>query len=574
MAMPEIPDTVLLEERAELAMNAVAGLPDTDPDTGMDGIPYFSADLLARPAALRHGDWDYGSSHGRLLDACLLARHMTGKNTWREVEDGFRRRLTTFFGPDGLSYRRARPDAGWAPNANLIDQRAVLLSLTTWYVSDGDPKAKELADRHVAALKRIAIKERDVWFYPASEYTPDGWPSPNAIALHLAPDPASFSGRLIMPLLRYHQATGNEDALELCGWFARLIVHKSGVYHEDGSFNAARAYRSGHFHTRLGTLEGLARYARHTGDHELTAFVRRSYDWALTQATRFGWTPGDLEGQRYEHESCSLVDLIGTGVTLARSGHTGYWGVVERFLRNHLVESQLLDLSWVESAPDTSGDEPGWVTHVRVGERVRGAFAGYGAPNDYVCDIELGRGHTADVQACCVGSGLRGLFWGWNSIVTGDDRDVRVNLLLTRATERVTVLSHLPHEGRVDLDVHQDLRELRMRVPDWAGYAKVRVTRDGDAFGGTETGAWAPDGYLSVRAPRRGERITVTFPVPESTSTEVASGREFQVRWRGDDVIGISPEGTARPMYSGRKVHPTAPRRDYTLTRPAAEWAW
>ncbi|GAA3534543.1 hypothetical protein GCM10022419_012490 [Nonomuraea rosea] len=570
--MPEIPDTVLLEERAELAMNAVAGLPDDD----MGGIPYFSADLLARPAVLRHGDWDWGSSHGRLLDACLLARHMTGKNTWREVERGFRTRLTGFFGADGLSYRLARPEVGWPANANLIDQRAVLLSLTTWFVSDGDPEAKRLVDRHVAALKRIAIKERDVWFYPASEYTPDGWPSPNAVALHLAPDPASFSGRLIMPLLRYHQATGNEDALELCGWFARLIVHKSGVYNEDGSFNAARAYRSGHFHTRLGTLEGLARYAAHTGDHELTAFARRSYDWALGQATAFGWTPGDLSDQRYEHESCSLVDLIGTGITLARSGHTAYWGVVERFLRNHLAESQLLDLSWVESAPDASGDEPGWTTHVRVGERVLGAFAGYGAPNDYVCDVELGRGHTADVQACCVGSGVRGLFWGWNSIVTGDERTVSVNLLLTRATRQVTVLSHLPHEGRVDLEVHEDLGELRLRVPSWAGYAKIRVTRDGGSgsFDGTQAGAWAPDGYLSIRAPRRGERVTVTFPVPESTSTEVAAGREYQVRWRGDDVIGISPEGTARPMYSGRKVHPTAPRRDYELSRPAKEWTW
>ncbi|MFD0478734.1 hypothetical protein ACFQ0B_68990 [Nonomuraea thailandensis] len=373
-----------------------------------------------------------------------------------------------------------------------------------------------------------------------------------------------------MPLLRYHQATGNEDALELCGWFARLIVHKSGVYNEDGSFNAARAYRSGHFHTRLGTLEGLARYARHTGDHELTAFVRRAYDWALGQATAFGWTPGDLADQRYEHESCSLVDLIGTGTTLAAAGHSAYWGVVERFLRNHLVESQLLDLSWVESAPDTSGDEPGWTTHVRVGERVRGAFAGYGAPNDFVCDVELGRGHTADVQACCVGSGVRGLFWGWNSIVTGN----RINLLLTRATRQVTVLSHLPHEGRVDLDVHEDLPELRMRVPDWAGYAKVRVIRGTGGFDGTQAGAWAPDGYLSIPAPRAGERVTVTFPVPETTSTEIAAGREYQVRWRGDDVIGISPEGTARPMYSGRKVHPTAPRRNYELARPAKEWTW
>jgi hypothetical protein len=565
----EIPATLLLEERAALAMNAVAGLADDD----LDGIPFFSANLLSRPARLEHGDWDYGSSHGRLTDACLLTRHMTGRTDWLGVEQGYQKTLLDLLGEDGLTYRRNHPRGHWKANANLIDQRATLLALTTWFLADGAEEARQAADRQVAALKRIAVKERDVWFYPASEYTRDGWPSSNAVDLHLAPDPASFSGRLIMPLLRYHQATGNGEALELCEWFARLIVEKSGVYLPDGSFNPARAYRSGHFHTRVGTLEGLARLAAFTGDHGLTEFVRRSYDWVLTQATSFGWTPGDLADQRYEHETCSLVDLIGVGTTLAASGHTGYWSVVERFLRNHLAESQLLDVDWVESAPDRSADEPGWRSSVDVGERVHGAFCGYGAPNDYVSDVPLGRGHTNDVQACCVGSGVRGLFWGWNSIVTGGDELVRVNLLLSRAHWYVDVLSHLPHEGRVEVVVNESCRELRLRVPDWAGYAKLELRRDDRMWTGAER-IWAPDGYLAVPRPEVGERITITFPVVERSTTEVAAGNEFVTRWRGDDVVGISPEGRSRPMYSGRQVYDEAPRRSYGLHRPEEAWSW
>jgi hypothetical protein len=518
-------------------MNAVAGL--ADPDLG--GIPFFSANLLDRPASLRHGDWDYGSSHGRLLDAAVLARHMTGADDFLDSERGYLAGLLGFLGEDGLTYRRAHPRGHWAPN-----------------------------DRQIAALARIAVREREAWFYPASEYTTAGWPSSNAVDLKLAPDPASFSGRLIMPLLRYHQATGNADALELCARFARLITRYSGVFNEDGSFSSALAYRSGHFHTRLGTLDGLARYGVHTGDHALTAFVRRSYDWALGQATSFGWTPGDLADQRFEHESCSLVDLISIAITLAKAGYPRYWQVAERFLRNHLTESQLRDLDWVESAPDRSADERGWVTYYRVADRVRGAFAGYGAPNDVVSDGPLGRGHTSDVQACCVGSGVRGLFLGWNAVVTEVGGLPRVNLLLSRAHRLLDVTSWLPHAGRIDLDVHQDRPELRVRVPGWAGYAKVVTRRQGSVV----PTAWAADGYLSVAGPRAGERITIEFPVATSTMTDSAAGQEFVTRWRGDDVTGITPEGTVLPMYSGRSHDGPVPPRPDRRHRPAREWDW
>ena len=134
--MVTIPATLLLEERAALAMNAVTGLADDD----LDGIPFFSANLLARPARLDHGDWDYGSSHGRLTDAILLTRQMTGGKDgdgkdwdphWDQIADRYRQTLFDLLHADGLTYRREHPRGHWQPNANLIDQRATLLALTT-----------------------------------------------------------------------------------------------------------------------------------------------------------------------------------------------------------------------------------------------------------------------------------------------------------------------------------------------------------------------------------------------------------------------------------------------------------
>lgn len=575
MAKRLVPDTLLLEERAGFVLNAIIGIADKE----FGGIPFFAANLLSKPANMTHGDWDYGSSHGRLVDALTLARYMTGIEDGKDVEEMYKRNLLSFFRENGLSYRQRNPHHDWEPNAHMIDQRAVILGLTTWYLATGDQKVKEAADKHVAALKRIAIKEREVWYYPASEYLENGWPSLNAVQMRLAPDPASFCGRMIMPLLKYHQVTGNQDALELCQFFAAMIIERSGVFNEDGSFNDSLAYRSGHFHTRIGTLDALARFAMYTGDASITNFVKKCYDWALTKCTAFGWTPGDLKEQAYEHETCSLVDLICCGIALAQSGYTEYWGVVERFLRNHLVESQLLDLGWVEESDDKSRDIPGKITYYKVAQRVRGAFAGYSAPNDFACDVNHGRGHTNDLQTCCIGSGTRGLFMGWSHIITEKNGTYSVNFLLSRGSKQLDVDSYLPHEGRVDLTIHEDLPNLQIRIPEWAGFNKVRVERhraNGEVVvqTGKDPSSWLKRCFLQLGKAYAGEKIIVTFPLEEYTTIEYAVGQRFEVQWRGDDVVHISPEGKHRPLYNNRKVYDKAPMREYDYTRPEKELKW
>jgi hypothetical protein len=112
------------------------------------------------------------------------------------------------------------------------------------------------------------------------------------------------------------------------------------------------------------------------------------------------------------------VDAIGCAIALAEAGYTEYWQVAERFLRNHLVESQLTDTSWIHQLETKERDIPRRKTFYRVGDRLRGAFAGYAAPNDFVYSGVKGRGHIMDVQTCCVASGARGLYYGWRSIVT------------------------------------------------------------------------------------------------------------------------------------------------------------
>src|SRR5699024_313047 len=111
------------------------------------------------------------------------------------------------------------------------------------------------------------------------------------------------------------------------------------------------------------------------------------------------------------------------------------------------------------------------------------------APNDFSCDVNHGRGHTSDLQTCCIGSGTRGLFIGWSNIVTEKNGTVSVNMLLNRGTKFLGVSSHLPHEGRVDLIINEDIERLQIRIPDWAGYNKVKVERHQDSTVRTQTGS-------------------------------------------------------------------------------------
>ena len=65
-----VPDTLTLEDRAAYSLNAMIGVADEDHGY----IPFFSGFFQSDPAWMSHGNWDYGSSHGRLTDAVMLAR--------------------------------------------------------------------------------------------------------------------------------------------------------------------------------------------------------------------------------------------------------------------------------------------------------------------------------------------------------------------------------------------------------------------------------------------------------------------------------------------------------------------
>ncbi len=566
-----IPDTLNLEQRAALAVVSMCGVADED----YDYVPYMHADLTARPAMLQHSPWDYGHSVGRLVDGIALARHMSGTSYGGEAEEKYRDLLLRLFKPDGLSYRRA--SAVNDEIANMHDQTHVLGALTVWHMLTGDSRARDAADRLCEAMKRISSKDRGFWYLPSVEYTEKGWPSRDALYMHTAADPAHTNGRMINPLIKYYEVSGNRDALELAENYAAQVVMHCGAYNPDGSFNSSMEFRNGHFHSRNVTLAAVTRYAKYAGNAFYLDWARRVYDWVLRQCTRFGWTPGGLSRNKaYLHETCTLTDIVETGILLAQSGWPEYWNDVERFVRNHLVESQLLRVDWVEESNDRSRDKPGERTFYRVGERMLGAFAGYGAPNDFVCEQGHRGGFRWDVQTCCLGSGTRGLFLAWSNAVTEQAGRVSVNLLVNRSTKWADVYSHLPYEGKVQVLLKQDLPELLVRVPDWAGYDLVEtaLAREGAAAQPCLHGWGYKEAHVTIGPLRRGDTVTVSFPVRRQRTQEKAVDLVYETEWCCDDVVGISPGGIHYPLYASRKVLDRAPMRKDDLRRNEREICW
>ncbi|HAL74390.1 MAG TPA: hypothetical protein DCM45_04760, partial [Clostridiales bacterium] len=499
------------------------------------------------------------------VDALILARRMTGRRLGEDVEKAYRKNLLSFIGKKGLTYRRNSfsedviidHQSEFKDSASMIDQRATLLALCTLYESTGDEHYKAAADNLCAGLKDIARKERDYWYYPASEYTDTGWPSFDAVHTKLAVDPCAFWGRQIMPLLKWHELTGNRDAFELCENFASYIMNHSSVFGPDGRWSGAHEFRNGHSHTRMGTLASLARLGRFTCDDEMIQFAKRGFDWfAHEKCTTFGWTPGDLGDQQYEHETCTLVDAIDTAIQLALSGYVSYWSIVEKYVRNHLTEAQLKDTSWIEQSDSKANDIPGQKTYYRVADRLKGAFAGYAAPNDFVYAGEWGRGHIMDVQTCCLGAGTRGLYLAWDHIVTtnGNGR-VSINLLFNHNCEWLELKSCLPHEGCLSVIAKKDMSDLIIRIPEWVPFGAVRLLRgDGsESLTGRQL-PWVKQIFMRVSDVKAGETITISFPVMTRQTVEQAATLTYQIKWRGDDVMAIDPPGSYYPLYTRRQI--------------------
>lgn len=567
-----VPDTLDLRDHAELALRHLLRIGNEK----RGYAPFFLTDLTSSPPKMEHNQYMYNAT-GRLVDAIILARQMCGDTSGEDTEEHYRRALVSYLSEkDGLLYRPESPYN--THHANMHDQATTLLGLTNWFLLTRDPKVKSYIHRLCEGLKKICIKNRpyQYWYYPMVEYYSNGWGTRELSfpTLQTIADPAWTNGRqAAMALVKYYEVTQDELAWELVENFINYTVHVSDAYRADGSFSFGPEFHNGHFHSRVGTLAGILRFALLTEDAKLIEWGRRCYEWAKTKGTSFGWFPEGLYRNEQACETCGITDMIDAAISLAKAGYTEYWSDVERFVRNHLVESQLRDTSWVKTKgkgkPDTE-----WVSYRGVASRALGAFAGWSLPNDFVSKIH----HNWDIMTCCSCHGVRGLFLAWQSIVQKTPGKIYVNLLLNKDTPWVMVKSCLPYEGRVELIV-KSAEELRVRKPDWVSETTLEIEVDGKKLQRMKycwlEGVSMVGEYIRIVGLRENQVVKLLFPVVHREEKEVAWGQEYELDWRGYTVVAISPRGKTYPLYQREHMlEEKAPTREQTFYTPSKAIYW
>jgi DUF1680 family protein len=436
----------------------------------------------------------------------------------------------------------------------------VLSALTVYYLRDRNPIWKTTIEKMIDRLAALAIQRGDYAYYP------DGMLQPNATYGSYQEMPKGImsiewggNGRLIQSLSQYYRASGYEPAIVLAKKLTNYLCLHSEHYTPDGAwaisdmekswlpqFNLADVKLGGHSTHAIGAY-AVIEYGLAVHDRQAIDFSRAVFDWAIANSVpSIGFFPEFLVPGYHTCETCMVADMLTLGVKLSASGAADYWDGVDRWVRNQFAEHQLTSTDWVYQMAERQPRKPVQANETadRVAERNVGAFAGWAAPNDFSPDRYTG--NEATFMHCCMGNGTRAMYYVWQHIADFKDDELRINLLLNRASAWADVYSHVPYQGKVDIAVKKNLGAIAIRVPEWieSGSALVNMTRNGHPVAAIWQGR-----YVQAGDAKAGDRFTMSFPITTHIVRQTIAGVDYTLEMKGNTVISISPGGKNGPLY-------------------------
>ncbi len=595
----EVPDTLDLADRARLALNGLGGNIDPELMT-MYGLihfcaprPYFShwasAETLCDP---------------KFAESFPLMRVMSGSDQYADLERGFRDSILGRV-DEGLYWDRVNPRRPWRNSysewcygkgreedfCTLPGAGRLLRALLVWRELDGGTDCDRLLDELCGGLRRILVVRGDYGYYPEKggwgepcAYPRSGWLNTDEARSEAEGGEGSVTcmhGHQLYGAAHWYEQSGSPVALDLAAKLANYCLlprfwggipdpsaKREGLpghvapCQPDPPFiaGAEQGHWYSHFHARAIALRGLLAYGRATANQRVLEFVRRAYEFTLSQGIpRMGWIncyPGALN----QMEGCALGDMVALGVRLSDAGLGDYWDDVDAVVRNQLAEQQLIRADLLENvaaqfkneADPTRDDKmPGKFCFDNIIARSLGTFGGTSLPTSIP---------KPWVMHCCTGNATQGLYYAWEGTLRETGDKAVVNLLLNRAGRLVDVESYLPYEGKVVIR-NKTAGRLAVRAPSWVDKRALR----------SEDGQLANEPYwvgrhLVFESPRPGAAITLTFPVPVQTSTYTVNARspqeqQYACEFRGSTLVDIAPRDkalTGYPLYQRAHMRASA----------------
>ncbi|MCL5099298.1 MAG: hypothetical protein M1608_17535 [Candidatus Omnitrophica bacterium] len=589
-----VPDTLELADRARLALNGLGGNIDPELMT-MYGQIFF----CARRPYLSHWGSAETLCDPKFAESFPLMRLMSGSDQYADLERSFRKSILSRV-DDGLYWDRVNPRRPWRNSysawlygkgrdedfSTLVGTGRLLRALLVWRELDGDKDYDRMLDELCGGLRRVLVVEDNYGYYPVNggwaescAYPRSGWLNKDEAKIETDGGEGSvvgMHGHQLYGAAHWYEQSGSKVALELATKLANYCMLPrfwGGVADPNGDrkglpghiapqqpdplFTAGSelGHWYTHFHCRAIALRGLLAYGGATDNARAIEFVRRAYEFTLTQGiARMGWVncyPGAMNLM----EGCALGDLVGLAVRLSDLGAGDYWDDVDAVVRNHLVEQQFTRADLLETvverfkdAPDTTSKKaPGEVCFDNVIKRSIGSFAGLSLANMIPNPIGL---------QCCTGNATQGLYYAWEGTLRETVDRAVVNLFLNRAGRLVDVESCLPYEGKVVLR-NKQARSIAVRIPSWVdkrelGFGSVKLSTEPYWIGR----------YLMFDGPQAGAAITLTFPVRTQKSTYTINEgapqqMQYSCEFRGSTVIEIKPQDEAPsgiPLYQRSKM--------------------
>jgi len=508
--------TFNLEDRLRLGANHLEQLVDER------GRTYFNV-FLTNPAEAVF-DWpDYVDLPARYIEAAAMVEPALGRKV--KTVPALRKWLFGFFEPDGLCYRPETLVASYW--AELFDQARLMYMLNSWLMAN--PDDAEVRTRLINLCNGIYKKATFEKNYAFIE----------KIGIY-------FGGTLIRPLVQSGLTLKDNKWIDFAGAMTRGILFNSNHYAEDGAFE-------GHHHGHLGTISGMVAYAQIAGDKKIKDRIKTIYAWSRSISTDFGFVPevASRQDDLVMCETCTLMDSLDVALLLARHVDPKFWDIVEKSVRNHLVEAQITDGKWLAEDPNATDEEDIIRTNIR--QRVRGSFAGWASPH-----AQLGVGEEQQrytwvkteslrprywgkiraIQNCCAGAGIRALHMAWSNIATFQDNTLSVNMLMDKKIPQATITSFIPYQGKAAIQVNQNCK-LRFRVSSSVRDSEIKTTIKGQPVTTKRDGV-----FLTVDQVRAGDTLEVSFPLATKSENFTVGNKGFQqynftADWKGDTIVAM-----------------------------------
>ena len=550
-----IPDNLDLAHRAQLGLNGLIGT--CDPDIYYE--PYAFTYYAARPAYFLHGSAMMSGVKPKFFEAYALLKCITGSPD-TEHEKGFVKSILDDIEEDGFIYDRKdqkRPWHGGEDSADIAGNGRLANALCYMYQLTGEEIYKTALKRCAEKLHETAIIKDDYAYYPDSRRLKTGWshtwepqaPQEGAVTL--------YKSLPVRGLMKWYLISGDERMLDLSKRLINFVIKPrfyGGIVDVDRSYGAQRAHFFGYIHGNLAEFRGILDYACIANDMKALEFVRDGYEWLRQYIC-------PQLGQDSSMESCCTGDLPAMAIQLTDAGMGDYWDDAEHFIRNATAQVQVTDLEGIRKIGESYAERP---QNARFGAPADYRFTRNAALTDPYPNLECvdnvlersiggianntvdGRYQSPNQSACCTANALQGFYYAWEAAIRHNDGTSTVNLLFTRFSEWMDVISFLPYEGKIIIR-NKTSRNINVRIPQGVMHGDVRLSINGNDILPVLCGR-----YVNITGLSGGEEIIITFPQNKRTLNLTLPSINSRFHWGypkvtanfvGSTCIGLDDEG-------------------------------